>query len=553
MSQPIEFEQGDDTWKKLRKRAQNDLYWLNAKVLQLEDKIPMRPRVHYGMCRFAERKTGIPEIDSSRVQMIAVCRGAGKSACITTGRTVQRLLQDRNWAAGIANEAAPKASKFLSAIKSHFESNEFLRFLFPELIPNFNKTIWSADQIVINRTHPDPVNPSVVAVGTGSQTAGFHLNEWIVDDLISNAAADNARKGLFTEIEDANQWVTKLPPLLKRPQIDPLTFIYTPWFVDDTYKFIEETFSYGEPEKRFMWILDLPDGTTQHIELVQKGAVAKFTLPIIDEQGNSIFPELIDNAGLERARKEDPLFYSSQYLLRPTGGSLSDFKTEWLQEYEWSGNKQIVFKKDGRPQYRRITDLTTIMSVDPAISKKDSAARSAICVTGTDGENIFLLEAWCGRVGATDLAQQVINLAKQYSPHRLIIETVAYQGALKEVLELLANQQKLPMSMFPMTDFRPGPQAKKDTRIFGLEPWFRKGLFYYNPRSQYDFFEEYKNFPNQRLRDVLDALSMQMDMWEKLSNVNRNSQGSRLHSMRQAEQQRMQKIRDHYTRKRGRG
>lgn len=550
MSQPIEFEQGDDTWKKLRKRCQTDLYWFNAKVLQLEDKIPMRPRVHLGMCRFAERRTGIPEIDSARIQMIACARGTGKSACVTTGRSVQRLLSDRNWAIGIANESAEKAKKFLGAIKAQFEQNDFLKFLFPEVIPDFKKTIWAADQIVINRTHPDPINPSVVAVGTTSQSAGFHMNEWIVDDLISDAAAENARKGLFTEIEAANRWVTRLPPLLKRPQTDPITFIYTPWFMEDTYAFIEDTFSYGEPEKRFMWQLKLPDGGEQHIELVQKGALAIFKLPIIDAQGQSIFPELVTTKGLERIRQEDPLFYSSQYLLQPTGGTLSDFKPEWLQAFAWEGSKQIRFKKDGRVYFRRLQDLTCIMSVDPAISKKDSAARSAICITGTDGENVFLLEAWCGRVGATDLAQRVIGFTKQYSPHRIIIETVAYQGALKEVLELLAQQQKLPMAMFPLADFRPGPQDKKDVRIFGLEPYFRKGIFYYCERLQNDFFAEYSNFPNTRTRDVLDALAMQRDWWERLSAANGGNQGTRLHNMKQAEKHRMDKIRDHYSRKR---
>lgn len=557
MGQPIEFKQGDETWKKLRKRAQTDLYWLCGKLLGLEDKGPkgffMKPAVHYGMCRFAERKTGIPEVDASRIQMIACARGSGKSACITVGRTIQRLLNNQNWAAGIANESAQKAAKFLGSIKAEFESNDFLRFLFPELLPDFRKTIWASDQITIQRTKPDPINPSVAAVGTTSQTAGFHMNEWIVDDLISDAAAENARKGLFTEIEAANRWVTRLPPLLKRPQVDPLTFIYTPWFLGDTYQFIEDTFSHGEPEKRFMWLLDLPDGTTQQIELVQKGSIAKFALPIIDDAGHSIFPELISDEGYEHAYKQDPLFALSQYKLKPTGGLASDFKKEWLRDFEWEGNKkQIRYKLDDRTHFVRLQDLTTIISVDPAISKKDTAARSAICVTATDGQRIFLLQAWCGRVGATDLAQRIIEATKEFSPHRIIIETVAYQSALKEVLELLANQQRLPMAMFPLADFRPGPQMNKDARIYGLEPWMRKGLFYYNPRSQAEFEQEYVNFPNQKLRDILDALAMQAQHWERLNNAGRDAHGTRLHSMKQNEAARVAKIRAHYG-KRGRG
>lgn len=551
----IEFEQNSPDWHSYRKRAQTDLYWLCGKLLGLIEKGPpgffMTPAVHYGMCRFAEGKTGIPDIDASRIKMIACARGSGKSACVTVGRTIQRLLQNRNWAAGIANESAGKAAKFLGSIKAEFESNDFLRFLFPELIPDFRKTVWASDQITIARTKPDPLNPSVAAVGTTSQTAGFHMNEWIVDDLISDAAAENARKGLFTEIEAANLWVTRLPPLLKRPQVDPITFIYTPWFLGDTYQFIEDTFSHGQPEKRYLWLLDLPDGTTQQIELIQKGAVAKFALPIINEVGQSIFPALITSEGYQEAYQQNPLFALSQYRLVPTGGLASDFKREWLREYEWEGNrKQIRYKEDERWHYVRVQDLTTLISVDPAISKKDSAARSAVVVTATDGKRIFLLEAWCGRVGATDLAQRVIEFTKQYSPHRIVIEAVAYQSALKEVVELLASQQQLPMSMFPIADFRPGPQTNKDARIYGLEPWFRKSLFYYNPRGQSEFEQEYTNFPNQKLRDILDALSMQKDHWERLNNASRDSGGTRLHTMKIAEQAKINKIREHYARRR---
>ena len=71
----LQFEQGSKEWKRLRKRAREDLYWLNAKVLGHEriggeNGFRMTYRAHYAMCRFAERKTGIPAIDESRVQLM---------------------------------------------------------------------------------------------------------------------------------------------------------------------------------------------------------------------------------------------------------------------------------------------------------------------------------------------------------------------------------------------------------------------------------------------------------------------------------------------------
>ncbi len=200
----------------------------------------MTEQAHYAMCRFAERKTGISEIDACRVQMIQVPRGVGKSGLITGGRSLQRLITNRNWSVGIANESLNKAKGFLGAIKIQFENNEFLQALFPECMPDFKKVIWASEQIFINRAkgHEDPINPSVLAVGAGSQTAGFHMHEWIIDDIISDDAAENAMSGSYTEIDKANRWMDRLEPLLKSPKDDPITIICTPWYKGDTYTYI---------------------------------------------------------------------------------------------------------------------------------------------------------------------------------------------------------------------------------------------------------------------------------------------------------------------------
>ena len=86
MAGELNIQQGSKEWKKLRKRAQTDLYWLNAKVLGHEKlgQFRMTYKAHYALCRFAERRTGIPAIDNSRVQLIQVGRGWGKATALDT-------------------------------------------------------------------------------------------------------------------------------------------------------------------------------------------------------------------------------------------------------------------------------------------------------------------------------------------------------------------------------------------------------------------------------------------------------------------------------------
>lgn len=518
MSQEIKLVQGSPEWHNLRKRCRTDLYLFASKILGYEDLIPMRFGAHYAMCRFAERKTGIPEVDSKRVQLLMVARGWGKSSVVTKARTVQRIIANQDWAAGIANESAKKAETFLADIKAQFEYNELLQVLFPECIPDFRKTTWAADKIITQRSKQgasNATNPSVLAAGVGTAVTGVHMNEWICDDLISDELAENARSS-GTEIEKINRWIDRLQFLLVRFKNDPLTFIGTPWFPGDCYEYIEEKFGWGEDAREWLWTLKLPNGEEQEITIITKGELAIFRLlPIA--KGKAVFPEHLPLEAMERLKQDDPITYASQILLQPTAGGVSTFSPDWLRYYEWEGLKQIRYKDDQNVlHFERLPDLTTILSIDPAISTKSTADKSGLVVTGSNGHFIFLLEAIAIRAGAHELANKIIELYKTYRPSRVIIESVQYQIALAEVLTLLSQHHKVNL---PIYAFETGSQERKTTRIAGLEPYFKRGLIL-TRSNQNDFFYEYTKFTTAlraKHRDILDALSFQKESWEDMA------------------------------------
>jgi phage terminase large subunit-like protein len=555
--QPVNksWEHGGPEWEAMRKRARTDLYWFNAKVLGMEDVLPMTYRAHAAMCKFAERRTGIPQIDNCRVQLIQVARGWGKSALITKGRTLQRLITDRNWAAGLANEKSELAEGFLAQIKTEFETNEQLKWLFPECVPDFKKTTWKSDRIIIQRDKANPVNPSVLATGTGGSVTGVHMSEWIVDDIISQDAAENARTGSFTEIEKANRWILRLPPLLINRNTDPMTFIGTPWWVGDCYDFVVKTFGYGEPEETFKYTLRFPDGETQELLLYKQGDVAIFRMPAFDEGGRPRYPHLIDEDGYEKAMMEDPVFAASQYLLKPGGGGASAFNREWLKNFEWEGTPD---NPKARIRYRdaemhthvvRPRDLQIIMSVDPAISAKDSAAESAITVCGHNGRDIFLIEDWAERVSPTQLGSQILEFYRQYGGSHIIIEAVAYQESLFDVINLLAKTQGF-KGRLPLYEHKTGTQTRKEVRIRSLEPYFRRGMFYCNIDSAWKFLKQYEAFPHIKNKDILDALSFQKELWERLAVRNDSAGGTAIDAWQEAERRKTARIRQHFSRNR---
>lgn len=525
----ITFQQGDDTWKKLRYQClvpepgrRSALWFLAATVLGMEPLIPMTYQAHWSLCLFAERATGIPEIDNARVQLIQVPRGFGKSALVTKCRAIQELLRYDDYSIGIANEKQDLANGFLAQIKLEFEQNELLQALFPERIPDFRNTTWSADRIVIKRGKPRPTSPSVLAAGVGATVTGVHVDEWIVDDPISQNAAENALRGSFTEIEATNRWFPRLEPLLCSPKRDKITVIGTPWWAGDTYEYLEGDESnpglwgHGEPLRTFLWNVPLPDGTTQTITLHRRGEMAIYRRPAI-HNGKSIFPERWTVPELEMIARQDPVFFQANYMLAPAEGGATTFQLDWLHTYEWDGpRKHITFRdQNGFRKVIRVADLTTFISCDPAFSDNAKSARTAIPVVGTDGEHFFILEDFAERgLGPQDISNKIAEFAVRYKPHTIFLETIVAQKALVEPIKRALTASHVHPE--PMLDeISSHGKRSKELRIYGLEPWFKGGQFYYHP-SQVNFRDEYSTFPRGSKRDLLDALAFQVERgWER--------------------------------------
>lgn len=524
MTAPLAFQPGDDVWKKYRKRAQTDLYFLASVVLGYGELVPMTDGAHGLLCRFVEKTTGVKELDTAKYRKIELARGWGKSTVVTRAYAMQRILQDPNTAILIANEKEQTAVDFLAEIKSHFETNQLLRALFPELMPaDLKDTTWSATRIIVNRDRPRP-EPTISVIGVGGTVTGSHPDLIFVDDAISRAAMENARAGSWEIMHQTNRWIHQLVPLLN-PNAKPMPeiiFIGTRWWYGDCYEHIEEHFSYGEKATTYALRMKLASGEVQQVLAYRLGDLAVFRRPAI-EDGRSAFPEKWSLDDLAKIRVGDEVLFSCNYLLSPSDNLTATFKEEWLHYFDWLDDRQVQFTDgSGAKKLYRVQDLDTLMFVDPggfASRSADQRARAAMCVTGSTGKGEHLvLEAYSEKDTFLQAITKCVEFCSRYSPRKIVVENAGQQAAFIELLRKAIAEHGLMATIDAATPGSRGGSGgrQKEQAILQLEPWFQRGHIYIGRTAAFhELRTQYSQFPRAARFDLLDALAYAPAVWKK--------------------------------------
>ena len=160
------------------------------------------------------------------------------------------------------------------------------------------------------------------------------------------------------------------------------------------------------------------------------------------------------------------------------------------------------------------TDLDIVMALDPAISERVKAARSAIvCMGMSPAARIYFLEYWVGRQGdPAKLIETMLDMADRWMPRCIGIETIAYQQALMPFTQRTMQQRGRYYSIVQLKPDRNGRVVeKKNQRILSMQPYFRAGQVYIQS-GMLDLIEEYETFPLGRTVDILDASAYAMRM-----------------------------------------
>lgn len=505
----LSFAQGDTEWTRLRTLALSDLYWFCDVVLGYGTRVPMREHAHRVLCRLIEGKTGQPALDDAHILKLELPREWGKTTILTQGYVVQRLCANPDISILIVNEKEQNAKDFLAAIKWQFESNDFLRALFPEVIPpDFNDTVWSASRIVVNRTSGRK-EPSVFVIGMGGTVTGMHPDEIVVDDMISREAMENARAGSWQIMHQTNRAINQLHALVnKQHERWRIFFVGTRWWHGDSYEHIELAYGYGEPPVTYVLRCPLPSGGVQTLSAQRMGDLVVFRRQAI-ENARSAFPEKWTLEELAKMRLRDEALFACNMMNMPSDERTATFKESWLRYYEWLGERQLTYTdQGGAHRIVEIADLDVQFFVDPggfAKRQVEDRARPAVVVVGDDRRGMYLvLDIYNEHDTYLACIEQVCAWVTRYSPRKVIVENAGQQIAFIQLLRDALAKRGLNTVV---EEVRTG-KTMKEVRILSLEPYFQRGQILVGKGPNFHTFrEQYTQFPRTARVDVLDVLA----------------------------------------------
>ena len=453
----------------LREQCRRSTYIMAKAVIGFTD---LTPALHGDMCRWIE--------GSTRRKLGLVPRDHLKTSVWTIADTTRRIADNPNIRMLIGNETATNAAHFLRRIQAVFERSQMFRWLFPELIPDVGKTKWSENEMLIPRTQDYPES-TVEAMGVGGAVVSRHYTHIKLDDLVGKEASESV-----DVMRKTIDWYLYTESLLVAPT-DPIDVYGTTWTFKDLYSWMQEH--------------------EEDIDFFHRKAI---------DGDRILWPERFPRHELERIKRKIGSFkFSCQYQNTPYDPEQMTFDPGWLRYFELTGwepdleTGSLLIRIEGQPKPVRIVP---VLLVDPAISEKSDAARSAVVCAGlTEDERVMVLEVWAERTQPLHMIEKIFEMATRWDPVLCVaVEGVAYQRALKGFIEAECIRRR---QWLNVREVRPGNREGKTSRIRGIQPYAERGRLWIRRSTCRVLIDEFGDFPLGDTVDTLDALSYGPQVW----------------------------------------
>lgn len=397
-------------------------------------------------------------------------RGHLKSSIVTIGKSIQAILKNPNVRILIANQVWDMSRKFLAEIKAHLELSTL-----PKIFGQFKSEQWNQDAITVAQRSHAKKEPTILTTGIEAETTGGHFDLIFLDDLVGHQNCQTPEQR-----DKAKRFRRSMINLLEPG--GRLVEVGTRWHLDDTFS---EIF---EKEEAYYDIMIR--------KVVEEGKIIfprKFNLQFDkrDKTWSESAKPCMDFIEHLRASMTSAEF-AAQYMNNPIDEQNQIFRPDYFKYYE-----------------RRPDKLYVSMSLDPAISEKQSADYFAINVCGMDENyNIYVLDTLKGHWRVSEQIEHIFTMYEKWKPNAIGLEVVAYQKALKSWLEEKMRHTGI---FFPITELKRNTNESKEFRIKAMEPFYREGKVFH-AKWMKSLEEELLTFPKGKHDDEIDALASQLEL-----------------------------------------
>lgn len=450
----------------MRELCLHDLFFLLVVAFQRKD---VNKEWLYARCREVEAEPdGMLDLWS---------REHYKSTIITYALTIKDILNDPEITVGIFSHTRPIAKAFLEQIQREFESNDFLRGLFPDILyenPKRESPVWSQERGIMVKRKSNDKEPTVQAHGlVDGQPTSKHFSHMIYDDVVTRESVTTTEQ--MNKTTEAWELSLNLSSAHKRAGGAVVRYIGTRYHFNDTWRVILERES---AKPRIYAATD--DGTVT---------------------GKPVFLPVA--VWTDKLRDMSPYILSCQLLQNPVAAGSQGFREDWLRYYEDVN----------------LRSMNVYITVDPSHGKKKENDYTVILVhaLGPDG-NYYLVDGVRDRLNLAERAQQVFRFVQQYRPIRVGYERYGLQADIEHIKYIMEQHNY----RFDLAEL--GGSMNKTDRILQLVPLFKNGRYLLPHRlvkvnvegKTYDLTgifiaSEYKAFPVATHDDMLDCMARIVD------------------------------------------
>lgn len=406
------------------------------------------------------------------------------SSIITFAQNIQEILKNQQTTIGLfSHTKAIAQDKFLLPIKTEFENNANLYYLFPEVLyenPERQSPRWNSEAIVVKRTGTIK-EATIEAHGImDGMPTGSHFDILHYDDLITQKhvtspemvkkATENWELSLSLGKEGGRQ-----------------RYVGTFYAVHDTYRAI-----------------------------IDRGAAKPRTYPCVRDVDNENFNEAAETSVLmtpdelrKRYRDMAEYVFSCQYLLKPKKSKSMGFHKEWLKFWgvESTAGLNIFILVDPSSGKKREAD-----------DKRNRRDYTAMLVIGRGVNNTWRV---------IDIVRDKLSLHQRRAVLKMLHQTWGARWVFYEEVGMQSDlqyfQEAEKADNYPLDVIALNPRemgGDKYDRIMTLQPLFREGKLYLpetcvkqnadgesKDNTRVFINEEYDPYPIVNHDDLLDDLA----------------------------------------------